>query len=226
MAEDPEAKKDQLKKQLALVGVNITNAINQLNNGKVVSPGAIEEMYSQRAKLQAEIKRLEEGSEEREGADPSPLAHSPEPEVEEYGIPSHLRIARRPYTISQAALKQREKAANSPKKSESMKGNKNAWKTGEYAQGLVRQIFRPCKSTCPRYPCALVEENETEPGDICLDKIEFVRGLQAVQTALKDGKIEDFKELAAVRIAGGMEVPSAMISPLRRNRCPHPAGIP
>jgi hypothetical protein len=48
MAEDRDTKKDELKKQHALVNVNIQNAINQLNNGKVVSPGAIEEMCSQR----------------------------------------------------------------------------------------------------------------------------------------------------------------------------------
>jgi hypothetical protein len=93
MAEDREAKKDELRKQLALVNVNIQNAVNNLNNGKVVSPTAIEEMYSQRAKVQAEIKKLDEGPEEREGVDLSPS--NPEPEVQEYGIPSHLRIPRR-----------------------------------------------------------------------------------------------------------------------------------
>jgi hypothetical protein len=152
MAEDREAKKEQLRKQLALVGVNIQNAVNQLNNGKVVSPSVIDEMYAQRTKIQAELKKLDE--EPAEDADisesASPTFHIPPPESVEYGIPSHLRIPRRPYTMTEAARKQREKAANSPKKSESMKGNRNAWKTGEFAQGLIRQIFRPCKSTFPR----------------------------------------------------------------------------
>jgi hypothetical protein len=48
MAEDRDMKKDELKKQLALVNVNIQNAINQLNNGKVVSPGAIEKISLRR----------------------------------------------------------------------------------------------------------------------------------------------------------------------------------
>jgi hypothetical protein len=143
----------------------------------------------------------------------SPLIKGENPEGEtEYGIPDKLRVKRRPYTLTPAALAQRKAAASTPAKAEAMKGNKNAWKTGEHAQGLIRQIFRPCKSTCPQYPCSIVSEGETEPGEACLDKAQFVRSIQAVESALKDGKLDDFKAIAAVQIAGGIEVIQRLIA--------------
>ena len=125
---------------------------------------------------------------------------------EEFGIPEELRIKRRPYAMTEAALRQRQDAANSPAKAEAMKGNQNAWKTGEYARGFIRQIFRPCKSTCSRYPCQLIEDGNTVPGESCLDKEEFTRALFAMETAVKSGKADSIKDLAALRIAGVWEV--------------------
>ena len=77
------------------------------------------------------------------------------------GIPEKLLIRPRKYTMSEAAIKQRQTAANSPEKSKVMQGNANAWKTGEFAKSRITQIFRPCLSTCPNYPCELIDEGET-----------------------------------------------------------------
>jgi hypothetical protein len=140
---------------------------------------------------------------------PSPAPGDGEVEVE-YGIPERLRV-KRDYHMSEAALKQRQAAASSPAKSKAMEGNKNAYKTGEHAHGFIRQIFRPCKSTCEKYPCGIVDEGETEPGELCLDKVQFVKTLQTIQAALKNNKIDDFKDLAALRIAGGMEIVDRLI---------------
>jgi hypothetical protein len=127
------------------------------------------------------------------------------------GIPEHLLIRPRKYTLSEAALKQRQDAANSPAKTEAMLGNANAWKTGEFARSRIRQIFRPCLSTCPNYPCELIDEGETAAGSICLDKKSFVRSLLALQKAMRSGDLTDLKDLAALQIAGGMEVVSLLI---------------
>lgn len=127
------------------------------------------------------------------------------------GIPEHLLIRPRKYTMSEAARKQRRDAADSPAKSEAMKGNANAWKTGEFAKSRIRQIFRPCKSTCPQYPCELIEDGETVAGSVCLDKKEFVKNLVALQKAMQTGDLTDYKDLAALQIAGGHEVVSMLI---------------
>ena len=121
-------------------------------------------------------------------------------------ILARLHIKPRAYTMSEAAIAQRKAASNSPEKAKSMLGNKNAWKTGEHAQGVVRQLFRPCLSSCPQYPCELIDDGETALGSVCLDKADFVRGLHALQKALRDGNLTDFKELSALRLAGGFDI--------------------
>jgi hypothetical protein len=207
---DDKARADrikQLKTSLTLVNVSLTNAGNKLKDGHVISPSIIEELTSRQAQLKADIERLENG-EDLEAPHPSPLTShpSPEPEGDEYGIPERLRVKRRPYTLSPEALKQRKDAANSPAKADAMKGNRNAWKHGENAKGFLRQIFRPCKSTCTQYPCSLVKEGETEPGEQCIDKVQLAQSLHAFNKALSEGDITDLKDLAAVRLAGGFEV--------------------
>lgn len=150
---------------------------------------------------------------------PSPQPASPDSATGEAGVSSdeteeqrqtrilgRLHIRPRAYTLSEAALAQRKAAATSPEKAKSMLGNRNAWKTGEHAQGVVRQLFRPCLSSCPQYPCELIDDGETALGSVCLDKAEFVKGLHALQKALRGGDLTDFKELAAIRLAGGFDI--------------------
>lgn len=124
------------------------------------------------------------------------------PEGDDYGIPENLRIKRRPYTMTPEAIDQRRKAANSPKHAEAMKGNNNAWKHGQYAETFLKQVFSPCLSTCEDYPCSLVSDGKTAPGDFCLDKIELAESLRAMSKAIQNGDLSEFKELAAVRLGG------------------------
>lgn len=131
------------------------------------------------------------------------------PETEEKRkaeVLDRLHIRPRQYTLTEAALAQRKAAAGSAEKAKSMLGNKNAWKTGQHAQGFVRQLFRPCLSTCPQYPCELIDDGETAAGSVCLDKAEFVKGLHALQKALRTNDLTDYKELAAIRLAGGFDI--------------------
>jgi hypothetical protein len=167
-----------------------------------------------------ELKKLEEMEKGEIPGMAAPKPPSPPEEPEEVteedwdktesGLPSKMRIKRN-YTMSDAALDQRRTAANSGKQSKSMEGNRNAWKTGEHARGFIRQVFRPCKSTCPKFPCSLLSGEEVEPGNICIDKEEFSRSLQAVESAVSSGNLDDLKGLVSVRIAGGMEILKRMI---------------
>lgn len=121
---------------------------------------------------------------------------------DECGIPENLRIKRRKYTMSPEALEQRKAASHSPKLAESMKGNNNAWKHGQYASNFIKQVFTPCKGTCEHYPCHLVDEGRTDTGDICLDKIEIAESLRALTKAIQSGDLSEWKDIAAVRLGG------------------------
>lgn len=181
--------------------------VKRINDGEIGLLGELEQLKKLEDRDKSSLLSACAASEG--GAKKEETDETSEPE---FGIPDKLRVKRRPYTLTPAALAQRKAAASTLAKAEAMKGNKNAWKTGEHAQGLIRQIFRPCKSTCPQYPCSIVSEGETEPGEACLDKAQFVRSIQAVESALKDGKIDDFKAIAAVQIAGGIEVIQRLIA--------------
>ncbi len=186
-----EQKKDELTVEKILKALKI-NVAKKIQAGEVGLASEIEKIHELERNLKRDQVKLSD--------------HTPSDQEEDIGIPSRLRVKRRPYTMSEAARRARQDNAKSPNKSDGMRGNQNAYKHGEYAQGMVRQIFRPCKSTCEHYPCAIVEEGQTEPGEFCLDKIQFIRNLQAVQKAMRDGKLDDFKDLAAVHIAGAYEV--------------------
>jgi hypothetical protein len=134
---------------------------------------------------------------------------------DEIGIPANLRVRRR-YTMSPEALAQRKAAGNSPSKSDSMKGNRNGWKHGRYADGFINKI-KPCKSTCPHYPCSLVSEGEVEPGDDCLDKVEVIQFFRAVHDAVENKNFDDFNELAALQIANTIKVIDMLIEDIIRD---------
>lgn len=120
------------------------------------------------------------------------------------GIPRDMRV-RREYTLSEAALEQRRQAAKQPKPG--MVGVRNAWKHGRHAASFLTRL-KPCRSTCPQYPCELVADNVTEPGKDCLDKVELLNIIHAVHAALKDpkGGAADFQEIAAVNIANSIRI--------------------
>ena len=135
-------------------------------------------------------------------------------ESDEVGIPRKLLIKRR-YTMTDAAKDQRREAASQPRPG--AEGNKNAWKHGSYAQGYITSRIKPCKSTCPHYPCSLVQEGATKPGGVCLDKAEIVTTFAAVMEALKNKQTDDFQEIAAMRIAEAFQVLSNLLEDIIRD---------
>lgn len=143
-----------------------------------------------------------------------------EQEQEEIGVPADLRIKRR-YTLSPEALAQRQAAANSPAKAEGMKGNKNNWKHGKYAQGFIRTFVRPCKSTCADYPCDLIEDGRTRPGMDCLDKEQVIETFGAIMRALSDEdkktRFESLKEVMALQVASAQQVVGNLMEDILRD---------
>jgi len=217
MAESREDKLKRLKQQLTLISVSLTNAGTQLKSGKVVTAAVIEDLNNQQAKLKSEIEKLESGEEPTTQAPPTASTSPDNPFVpyDGEGIPPHLRV-KRPYTVSAAAIEARKRAAQSSAHAEAMQGNKNAWKHGQYAEGLIRQSVAPCKSTCEQYPCEWVKDKETSAGGVCLDRAaDFLKVLGGIQTAIQTGKLDDFKDAAAVRIAGTMDIIEMLIADIK-----------
>lgn len=142
------------------------------------------------------------------------MPDKPEPTSESIGIPKHIRVKRR-YTMSEAALEQRRNAAQQPKPG--MEGKRNAWRHGMYATSfLTRQ--KPCKSTCTKYPCSLIEEGRTEPGGDCLDAAELLDLVHAVHDAIKDPKNADrFREVAALNIANSIRIVEMLQEDIQRD---------
>ena len=123
---------------------------------------------------------------------------------DEIGVPQSMRV-KRTYTLSPSALAQRQAAAAQPKPG--MLGKRNAFKTGAYASSLLTRI-KPCKSTCPQYPCALIEDGATAPGGDCLDKVEVLATIRTIHAAIRDPKAsaEGFQEIAAAHIGNCIHI--------------------
>ena len=119
---------------------------------------------------------------------------------EEIGIPSRLRIPRN-YTMTQAAREARSKGG----KARAKKCPAPNWKHGMYARSSVTTM-KPCKTTCEKYPCELIEENKVEPGEACLDMVFVVQTYEAIIKAVKKKEYDDFNEIAAFNISQSIEV--------------------
>lgn len=122
--------------------------------------------------------------------------------TEEIGIPEGLRV-RRGYTMSEAALEQRRDAAKQSKPG--MIGVRNNFKHGRFAADFTGRL-KPCKSTCPTYPCEMVSDGATQPGGDCLDIASLMQFFSAVRGAVKNRKYDDFNELASLQIANNLKI--------------------
>lgn len=128
---------------------------------------------------------------------------SPPEEIheDEIGIPESLRVKRRSYTMSDAALAQRQNAAKAPKPG--MLGVRNNYKHGQFASNFANRI-KPCKSTCDKYPCSMIEEGHTQPGGDCLDKLEILTFFRAVHDAVSSKKLESFNSIGSLLISNNL----------------------
>ena len=130
-------------------------------------------------------------------------------------FPDRLKVQpvkhpRSPAQIAQARKNleriNKEKLQTGPKTVEGKhKSSRNAIRHGLYAQSLM-SLFKPCLSTCPEYPCSLVEEGQTRPGDNCLEKQHFVEVLDAVEKAMRNKDMVDLNDVIALEIASNIDM--------------------
>ena len=115
---------------------------------------------------------------------------------DDVGIPWRYRVKRH-YTMTQAALEVRRKGG----KARAAKFPAPNWKHGKYAQSFIVKAIRPCKSTCNDYPCKLIDDGSTKPGEPCLDKSAVISMYSALNDAIKNKKYDEFNEIASLTIA-------------------------
>lgn len=127
---------------------------------------------------------------------------------------------KRSYTLSPLALAQRREAAQRSTGPVTDEGkaasSRNAWKHGEYAaydqSALmafgVGNFGKPCLSTCPKYPCSLVDDGRTAPGEPqgCLDKEVYVKAFDAILRQLQTGDMGGLNPVLAAEMAGAVEI--------------------
>ena len=116
-----------------------------------------------------------------------------------------LRV-RRSYTMSEAALEQRRSAQATRTPESFEKSKKNSWKHGRYAASRLLGVGKPCKSSCPDYPCSLVEEGKCRPGAACMDKEHLYESCMAIEKALLTQDFVDFNQLMVLELAESLSV--------------------
>lgn len=144
--------------------------------------------------LHEEIERLESGEEPDE-----------DPIFERLTVKT-----RRPYTMSDKAIAQRQAAADKSTGPTTPEGkgicSMNAWKHGQHARKRILALGKPCKSTCPQYPCTLVDDGATQPGQQCLDKEYMLHSINALSKAMTDGDLTDLKNIVTLQLGGTLQV--------------------
>lgn len=120
-----------------------------------------------------------------------------------------LRV-KRSYTMTPAALAQRQNAAEKSTGPITPEGkaatSQNAWKHGLHSRKRILSLGKPCKSTCPQYPCSLVDDGATQPGQQCLDKQYMLHTINALSSALNDGNLTDLKNVVTLQLGGTLQV--------------------
>jgi len=120
-----------------------------------------------------------------------------------------LRV-KRPYNLSPAALAARQQNAQKSTGPQTPEGkdssSRNSWKHGQHARRRMIGFGKPCKSSCPDYPCSLINDGDVQPGQDCLNKEYFAATLNAISKALNDGELTDLKEIVTLQLGGTLQV--------------------
>ncbi|WP_305046347.1 hypothetical protein [Geoalkalibacter sp.] len=125
-------------------------------------------------------------------------------------VMERLRVKRRPYTLSPAALEARRQNAQKSTGPTTEEGkarcSRNNWKHGLHAKKRMLGMGKPCRATCSHYPCQLVADGDTQPGGDCLDKEYYLHTLNAISRALNDGQMHELKDIVTMQLGGTIQV--------------------
>jgi hypothetical protein len=131
-------------------------------------------------------------------------------EPEEDPLLARLTVKTRPYRMTPAAIEARRKNAQKstgPKTEEGKQAAaRNSWKHGLHSRRRVLSFGKPCRTSCPYYPCKLVNDGETEPGKDCLDKEYLAESMHAIATALETGEMHDLKNIVTLQLGQSLSV--------------------
>ncbi len=121
-----------------------------------------------------------------------------------------LTVKTRKYTMTQAALDARRNNAQHSTGPTSNEGKaaaaRNSWKHGQHSRTRMLGYGKPCQTTCPKYPCKLVNDGETEPGQDCLDKEYLAESMHAIAKALESGDTTDLKKIVTLQLGQSLSV--------------------
>jgi hypothetical protein len=139
------------------------------------------------------------------------LIASPDANQEEDAILARLTVkTKRPYTLTPAAIAARQQNAQHSTGPTTPEGkaisSRNSWRHGLHARKRVMGLGKPCKSTCHKYPCSLVDDGDVTPGDDCLDKEYFLHSINAISRALQEGNLNDLKDIVSIQLSGTLQV--------------------
>ena len=128
---------------------------------------------------------------------------------------------KRKYTMSPAAHEARvanAQLSTGPKTDEGKAASsRNAYIHGNYsilAQSkewaalapMWKATGKPCRTTCDKYPCSLVDDEITKPGQNCMDKQVFVQAFDAVMNSLHSGDAQHAHGMMANIAASSVEI--------------------
>jgi len=111
-------------------------------------------------------------------------------------------------------IEQRRQAAPAAARARSPAGtrasSRNRWVHGRYAKGqLAAMGGKPCRTTCPKYPCVFVTEEKTKPGQSCLEAVDVSRlehVAEAVLQAVDGGDASALNQIASLEMAGNLDI--------------------
>ena len=136
-------------------------------------------------------------------------AITPDPD-EEDPLLARLTVKTRKYTLSPAALearRQNAKKSTGPKTEEGKaSSSRNAWKHGLHSRNRVLGFGKPCRTSCPHYPCKLVDDGDTAPGKDCLDKEYLAATMNALSAAFETGDLAQLKDVVTLQLGQSLQV--------------------
>lgn len=181
---------DDKQTALEMLPDQIADLKQRIDAGKKGLADQLEKLLKLQASLEAELNQEAE-------ADEDPLLE-------------RLTVKTRKYTMTPAALaarRQNAQKSTGPKTDEGKEvSSRNAWKHGLHSRNRVLGFGKPCRTTCPHYPCSLVDDGETSPGKDCLDKEYLAETMHALSKALETGDLHDLKSVVTLQLGQSLQV--------------------